>query len=74
MDARQPDWEVMASIGHELQHALEVLGNLTLTSTEAVFLFYMREGATMGDTFETAMAIRTGNAVHNEVGSYARRR
>ena len=27
VDARQPDWDVMASIGHELQHALEVLGN-----------------------------------------------
>ena len=23
VDARQPDWEVMAAIGHELQHALE---------------------------------------------------
>jgi hypothetical protein len=74
VDARQPDWEVMASVGHELQHALEVLGNATLTSTEAVFLFYAREGLTMGETFETPTAIRVGNAVRNEVGNYARRR
>lgn len=74
VDARQPDWEVMASIGHELQHAVEVLGNKTLTSTEMVFLFYTREGMTMGEVFETAVAIRVGNAVRSEVGNYARRR
>ena len=74
VDARQPDWEVMSSIGHELQHAIEVLENITLTSAEAIFLFYQREGLTMGDAFETPAAARIGNAIRNEVGSYARRR
>ena len=73
VDARQPDWDVMSSIGHELQHALEVLGNLTLTSVEQVFLFYSREGTSRDDSFETAAAVKTGDAVRNEVGSYARR-
>jgi hypothetical protein len=74
VDARQPDWEVMSSIGHELQHALEVLGNRTLNTQEAIFLFYSREGMAMESSFETTAAIKTGNAVRNEVGSYAKRK
>ena len=74
VDARQPDWEVMSSIGHELQHAIEVLENLSLTSSEAIFLFYTREGMTMGESFETPAAVRIGNIVRSEVGNYARRR
>jgi hypothetical protein len=74
VDARQPDWDVMASIGHELQHAVEVLSNVTLTSTAAVYLFYSREGSKSEDSFETTAAIKTGNTVRNEVGSYARRK
>jgi hypothetical protein len=69
VDARQRDWEVMASIGHELQHALEVLGNVALTTTEAVFLFYSH-GQTSGDSFETTEAIKAGNSVRNEVASH----
>lgn len=73
VDGRQPDWEVMSSIGHELRHALEVLGETGLRSTEAIFLFYFREGTTMGETFETDAAIRAGNAVKNEVVSFSKR-
>ena len=74
VDARQPDWEVMASIGHELRHALEVLGNTSLVSTQAIYLFYLGEGATTtaSGAFETRAAIAAGNAVRNEVGTYAR--
>ena len=72
VDARQPDWEVMASIGHELQHALEVLGEPALKTSESIFLFYVREGLTMGDSFETPEAIRAGDAVRGEVGAYKR--
>jgi hypothetical protein len=74
VDARQPDWDVMASIGHELRHAIEVLGNVTLKSSEAIYLFYIREGSMTGDSFETEEAIKAGHAVRNEVGSYARRK
>ncbi|MEP7310232.1 MAG: hypothetical protein ABJA98_32410 [Acidobacteriota bacterium] len=73
VDARQPDWNVMASIGHELQHALEVLGEASLKTSEAVFLFYNRV-TSRTDTFETSAAIAAGNAVHSEVGSYAKRK
>src|SRR5438552_15568 len=40
VDARQPDWDVMASIGHELRHALEVLEDPGLVDMSRVFLFY----------------------------------
>jgi hypothetical protein len=74
VDSRQPDWDVMSSIGHELRHALEVLGNATLTTAESVYLFYSRENPTGGDSFETSAAIKAGNSVRSEVGLYARRR
>jgi hypothetical protein len=73
IDARQPDWDVMSSIAHELQHAVEVLSNAKLTTTEAIFLFYSR-GQPSGASFETPEAVKAGNSVRNEVGSYARRK
>ena len=73
IDARQPDWNVMATIGHELQHALEVLENPRVATSEAIFLFYQREGVTMGESFETGAAERAGNLVKNEVNSFSKR-
>jgi hypothetical protein len=73
VDARQPDWNVMASIGHELQHALEVLANTRVTTAEGIFLFYQRESATMGETFETAAAERIGMAIEKDVNSFSKR-
>jgi hypothetical protein len=75
IDVRQPDWEVMASIGHELRHAIEVLGNTSLKTTEAIYLFYKNEASHgAGESFETEAAISAGNKVRNEVGSFARRK
>jgi hypothetical protein len=74
VDSRKPDWEVMSSIGHELQHALEVLSDRGLTTAEAIYLFYSRQHATIGDTFETGEAVRAGDAVRGEVASFARRK
>jgi hypothetical protein len=72
IDARQPDWEVMSSIGHELQHAIEVLGNSKLKSAESVYLFY--SNGSSKDAFETQAAVKAGDAVRRQVGSYARRK
>jgi hypothetical protein len=73
VDSRQPDWDVMSSIGHELQHAVEVLQNESLTTAEAVYLFYSRESPTGGDAFETSAAIKAGNTVRSEVALFARK-
>ena len=74
IDTRQSDWDLMASIGHELRHALEVLDDRTLTTSDAVFQFYSREGTMTDRAFETTAAIEAGHAVRNEVGSSGRRK
>ena len=73
VDARRRDWNVMASIGHELQHALEVLANPRVTTSEGMYLLYQREGDTMGGSFETAAAERVGTAVERDVISFSKR-
>ena len=75
IDDRKTDRDVMASIGHELRHTIEVLGARAVTSSAAMFLFYRREGS-MGTTgaFETAAAVKAGDAVRAEVKAFRRAR
>jgi hypothetical protein len=61
------DAELMASIGHELQHAIEVLSDRTITSDGAIYLFYERTAPSPTGRFETDPASRVGMAVLNEV-------
>jgi hypothetical protein len=42
VDMRKSDLDLMASAGHELQHALEVLANASLRSSAEIQLFYKR--------------------------------
>jgi hypothetical protein len=67
VDAGTADWNLMGSIGHELQHAVEVLGSPIVTSTTALYFFYERNGIRTGNVFETAAAVRAGNDVRAEV-------
>ncbi len=73
VDPSQAAWNLMASIGHELQHALEVLAEPTLIDARAVYLYYSREAPTTRRTFETQAAIKAGDAVFAEVRSFLRR-
>ena len=59
--------EVMASMGHELRHALEVLEDVTVDSNAAIYFFYRRFGSGSADRFETDAAIRAENQVRKEV-------
>src|SRR5215510_14353455 len=59
---------LMATIGHELRHALEILTHPTVRTTEQAYMFYSREAATSRDVFETRAAIQTGLAVEQEIG------
>lgn len=74
VDIRKPDRELMASIGHELRHALEVLGDPSIKSGSAMFHFYMRT-ATMGAgrAFETPAAVLAGETVRREIREFGRR-
>jgi hypothetical protein len=68
LDSRKPDIELIASIGHELRHALEVLQDASLRSTGAIRLFYMRlMGGDSPRTFETDAARAAGDAVYREM-------
>ena len=67
LDLRRGLSELLGALGHELQHALEVLGDVRLTSTQAAYLFYVRVAPTANDRFETDAAIRAGFQVEREV-------
>ena len=60
--------DLIATIGHELWHALEVLVDQALTTTAAIFQFYTREGLTSRDAFETAAAVSAGAKIRREAG------
>jgi hypothetical protein len=64
---KAPGCELIPSIGHELQHALEVLGNPKIKSTLDMFAFFDQKGPTgWRDTFETDEALRAGMLVDRE--------
>jgi hypothetical protein len=63
--------QLMATIGHELRHALEILAEPQVRTAQQAYLFYAREAATSRDVFETRAAIQAGLAVEQEL---ARRR
>jgi hypothetical protein len=65
-NSRQADIETMASLGHELRHALEVLANPSVRTGPGMFQLYRHSGAVQG-VFETEAAIVTGDAVYNEL-------
>lgn len=68
VDTRKADWDLMGSIGHELRHALEVLGDPTVTSDAAMYFFYSRTARRSTEyAFETKAAVAAGNAVRSEV-------
>jgi hypothetical protein len=58
----------MASLGHELQHAVEVLGTSVRTSA-GVYHFFERQagGYRIGGKFETKEAVQVEIAVGKEV-------
>jgi len=60
--------EVSGIIAHELQHALEILFDPTVTNAAAMFAFYHREPPAHG-VFETYAAILTGDRVSREIAA-----
>lgn len=70
VDARRLDCALMASVGHELQHAIEVLSDPHVTDGVSAYHFFERidpGGATWDrGRFETAAAQRAGFDVRRE--------
>jgi hypothetical protein len=58
---------LVAAIGHELYHAMEVLSDSNVRDGRAMFALFGRLGPTAAsDTFETRAAVRTGLRVERE--------
>jgi hypothetical protein len=74
VDVRKADRNLMTSIGHELRHATEVLGDRSVTNNVTLYFFYLREGHTgSAGSFETKAAILAGEAIGAEISAYHRR-
>jgi hypothetical protein len=55
--------ELLASIGHELQHAVEALSDPHVTDSTSIFNFFDRIGQRGQDRFETVAATEAGQDV-----------
>src|SRR5215831_3192471 len=60
------DWQLLGSVGHELQHAIEVLSDRFVTNSTQMYFFYRRHAPTDRDRFETQDAINAGIRVERE--------
>jgi hypothetical protein len=69
VDPRKTDREAMRSIGHELQHAVEVLDDPSVRSADAIYRLLLRIGGDRDSAgrFETEAATRAGEAVSREL-------
>ena len=59
--------ELIVAIGHELQHAVEALGDPHVTNDYRIYYFFDRIGATGSGRFETHAAIQAGLEVEAEL-------
>ena len=64
--SRKSEIEAMASLGHELRHALEVLAQPSVRTGAGMFNMYRHSGAVQS-VFETEAAIKAGDAVYIEL-------
>src|SRR5688572_21525613 len=69
LDTEKTDVDLIASIAHELRHAVEILSDSNVRSSAAMFAFYTRYGkrARGPSAFETTAAIDASNAVRSEI-------
>jgi hypothetical protein len=63
---KAPGCELAASIGHELQHAIEVLSNPKIRDSRDMFRFFELNGRTSYGTYETDAALEVGLAIERE--------
>ena len=68
-DTDRSNLDLAASIGHELQHAVEILRDSNVRSSAGMYSYYSRFGrrARGPSAFETTAAIDAGNAVRQEI-------
>lgn len=73
VDARQKDWQVMADIGHELQHVMEILGDPAVRTNDAMFFAIYPKTLSARDVMETAAAVKAEEAIEAEIRAFSRK-
>jgi len=71
IDGRRQDWDVMTSMGHELQHAFEVLSRPEVQSGEQAFYEFYQAGKSV-ERFETDEALRVSQIIRRELEAFSR--
>jgi hypothetical protein len=66
VDPRRSGCALMTSIGHELQHAIEVLSDPHVTDIHSMYWFFERQGSSGLGRFETEAAIHVGLQIGKE--------
>ena len=75
LDPRKSGEDLVPSLGHELQHAIEMLRNPAVVDAKSMYQFLHRTAVTLGGpTFETLAAIEAGMAVKGEIARYRSQR
>ena len=69
VDARLKDCELIEAIGHELQHAIEILSNPHVTDMHSAYSMFEQIGRTDSGRFETREALHVGEQVGDECRS-----
>jgi len=63
----RPALETIASLGHELQHAIEVLNDPLVRNDSSISAFFRRLAPTDSHEFETPAALQAGSDVYDEL-------
>jgi hypothetical protein len=74
VDGRKTGNTLLVAIGHELQHAIELLGEPGVVDGATALLFYERIAPTYRDFYETQAAIETGSAIARQLREWTRKR
>src|SRR5215475_6150809 len=69
VDPRLKDCELIEGIGHELQHAIEILSDPNVKDPESAYSLFQRLGPTDSGRFETPEALHVGELVGDECRS-----
>jgi hypothetical protein len=78
LSCERPREVQLATLGHELRHAVEIADEPSVTDSHALARFFARIGTDMGgwqeQAFETAAAASAGRQVHHDLVAPGRRR
>jgi hypothetical protein len=72
LDLRRSELESMATLGHELQHAIEALSDPRVTDRLTIAAFFRQHAPTGNYSFETPAALQAGFNVYHELISNAK--